>query len=1603
MRRTISAIAALVFTMASMMAQSATGYQYWFDSDTLSMLAGPVSADKLTLNPDLSDMPHGLHFFNLRLHDADGVWGSLYRKSFVSVDSSSGAVAYQYWFDSDTLSVKTGEMMSEKLTLQPDLSKLPYGIHFFNLRLCDVDSVWGAPYRKSFLTVDSRSGAVAYEYWIDNDFDNKVSEEITTQGAVFNVDMASYPHGLHYFNLRLRTNSNEWGGIYRRAFLATPMIAGAVAYEYWFDEDYENRTEGVIAEGENVYEITLDGLKKGLHRFSYRMKTIDGEWGSVYSQHFYYCSATTFTEYEYWFDNDYTKKVTGRGGAEVTSFNVSLDSLPQNEIHHFNIRVRDDNGEWGSIQRKLLMLYNDSTRVPIRGYSHRINSKDLGYVAVQNNPDGKYTFMVDLPQGEGFRMSEVPVTFDGDVVSVSKNCTFDYKLRINTETGWSPAFAYAFDNEVSYSATAESMNVPSSIKFARPKRTEFKAVKFDTDGRTLYLRTDREATLDIYTAGAKVATIPADSITYTYVLNLAKGTYFGVVYDVAEGDGDVTFHLLDTDNFVPKPDIKFEDGWVEITDRNKDAEIHYTIDDADISIDSPIYKERFEMRRNGVIRAMAVLPGLDLDPSEVALDSISSYVVLPPSVSIGDNGTTITLTANTEGSSLWYAIDDSNTENFREYESPFEMTGNGTIYAQGRKDGWFDSSVVVTTINDKQMPNPHITHDASSNRVSITCAKQPATILYTLDDPDVKGHGIEFKEEFVFDRNGTIRAIAIDPNGNLNDSGIETFAIDWKKVETPVVRFTDSMVVEITSDSHSGVKTYYRLDGQTPTESDTEYNTPFTLRQNANVVARSFKEGYTPSEPGSFNYVHADYITQSPKISIDGLKVTLNRTTDGSTLWYGINESNPDKFELYREPFDIPGNCTLYANARKGGMYDSSVVTLVIDWNKASKPTAKYAAHQLTLTCDDRQAAIYYATDDNAAETEFTRYENPLPLDADCSVRFLARRDHFIDSETGSFEFVLADYKESNATISRDYQNRRVTVNSDDCIVRVTINGKAEEHQAPATIDVTPDMESIIVVALAKNADRYDSDPVEEKLVFHLPPVVNYDGHTISVSIDDNDPESGNDNVRVVAYFKERPFDSSIDVDDFGKVTAYVESDVAFVSDEKPADIDFFNTVKKVGARNGHRLHEAFADWQSETGYPELTVVGEITPDDMRYLAGIYELTTLHLMPDNMEGGSFAGVLSGSRIETVSSDMIPGGLPEGLFADMQRLTTVVWRDAETSMSDRVLGESVNPNLLLWTPDADKVPANVANIVTYSPQEDPSAPLRGHAGRIVLIPGYPYNAHNPIEVDYIEFAKQFSQPTEIDVCRGWETIALPFAPQNISHAEKGAIVPYKEWEKNGYDDLGPKPFWIREATAEGWTDVDSIKAIGAGMPYIISMPNNPAYIESFNLAGEVIFSAENVTLGDNGPDNGVQFPYVSQWKDGMSFHATFMPVEGEHLSLNSGWEEASGDYLPGSVFTADAETLPFEAYVTGTAARFVPLFGGGNGVSLPTLSGISGIRVEVLGQNRLRLTSSRSCRIDINTLTGACVRTVSLTAGESVVVRDLTPGIYLVAGRKVLIR
>ncbi|MDE6741150.1 MAG: hypothetical protein K2J58_02340, partial [Muribaculaceae bacterium] len=380
------------------------------------------------------------------------------------------------------------------------------------------------------------------------------------------------------------------------------------------------------------------------------------------------------------------------------------------------------------------------------------------------------------------------------------------------------------------------------------------------------------------------------------------------------------------------------------------------------------------------------------------------------------------------------------------------------------------------------------------------------------------------------------------------------------------------------------------------------------------------------------------------------------------------------------------------------------------------------------------------------------------------------------------------------------------------------------------------------------------------------------------------------------------------------------------------------------------------------------------------------KLTLLELAPDSIADEDYEGVFSGSRIETIASDVYP----EGMLTEMPRLTTVIWNNADERMPDGRLTDAGNPNILFWALDKDLAPADAVNTVVFTDDDD----AYGEAESIVLQAGYPFNAHRPFNVATAEVIKEFTLPTEIGHSSGWETITLPFTADSIMHETAGRITPYAVW-------TGPehpmKPFWLYGADAEtetGWA-ADSI--MRAGVPYIISMPNNDEYVHAYNLPGKVRFVATDVTLGV-----AESLPKTVDWIEGAKFVGTFMPVEEEGIRSINVNELAGEEYL-GSAFVPEDETLPFGAYITGEGLPSrIPVFGEWSGVLTVLEDGV-GIVVETPAPGMIRVSGSRDCQVAIVTPEGAVIRTLSLKAGESVTEEGLTRGLYIVAGRKVMVR
>jgi hypothetical protein len=147
-----------------------------------------------------------------------------------------------------------------------------------------------------------------------------------------------------------------------------------------------------------------------------------------------------------------------------------------------------------------------------------------------------------------------------------------------------------------------------------------------------------------------------------------------------------------------------------------------------------------------------------------------------------------------------------------------------------------------------------------------------------------------------------------------------------------------------------------------------------------------------------------------------------------------------------------------------------------------------------------------------------------------------------------------------------------------------------------------------------------------------------------------------------------------------------------------------------------------------------------------------------------------------------------------------------------------------------------------NIPIYGPNWK-NVVINGVAESVTLPYHKEVNFTIPEEVKSIKkisYTMTFDANTNSSSYGTWKTIALPFKPTSITHAEKGLLAPFD----SGVE--GAKNFWLRELTTEGFKDVTQIEP---NRPYLIAMPCSKEYDDKYNISGEVTFSAENLTTED----------------------------------------------------------------------------------------------------------------------------------------------------------
>ena len=247
----------------------------------------------------------------------------------------------------------------------------------------------------------------------------------------------------------------------------------------------------------------------------------------------------------------------------------------------------------------------------------------------------------------------------------------------------------------------------------------------------------------------------------------------------------------------------------------------------------------------------------------------------------------------------------------------------------------------------------------------------------------------------------------------------------------------------------------------------------------------------------------------------------------------------------------------------------------------------------------------------------------------------------------------------------------------------------------------------------------------------------------------------------------------------------------------------------------------------------------------------------------------------------------------GREAAAQTIAAIVWENSYALTADMLQGIN-NPNLLVYVNEPSLAPQGIQNVV-----------VNGQAQEIVLTDADTGNNNwycpQAFTAERIRYTRNFGQQTEVGVSRGWESIALPFTVQEITHESKGQITPFGA--------NGTKHFWLRGYSPDG---LYSAATLEANKPYVISMPNNTVvYPDAYNLNGRVTFSASNTTVPATPP-----LEEMMVVRDNIIMMPTFQYIpQNEYIyAVNVG--QARDRYAEGSVFARDLRDVrPFEAYTT----------------------------------------------------------------------------------------
>ena len=636
----------------------------------------------------------------------------------------------------------------------------------------------------------------------------------------------------------------------------------------------------------------------------------------------------------------------------------------------------------------------------------------------------------------------------------------------------------------------------------------FKAsgVTFSMEALQLVMSTDTENATIYYTTDN---TIPSatNGTAYTTPVTLdADCTVQAIAVREGWTASDVsTFTFARADYTAATPQILLSDRTVTIETATAGASIYYTTDGSTPTTASTLYEGPFLVDQNYTIRAIAA-------GSEYFTSEVGTYVVdifKASGVTFHMEALQLVMSTDTENSVIYYTTDNTipSTTNGTVYYGPVTLDADCTVQAIAVRSGWTSSDVATFTFAraDYTAATPQIL--LSDRTITIETATAGASIYYALDGTTPTTASTLYEGPFLVDQNYTIQAIAAGTEYFTSEVG--TYSVDLFKVADVTFSYENFQLTLATETE--GAQIRYTLDGTDPTPTTGNvYSAPLDLTEDCTVKAIATAEGWTSSEVTTYQFVLSNVTTAKPNIVRSGSTVTLETATEGATIYYTLDGTEPNATTglAYTEPITLTGNCVILAIATAPGLYDSEIATLEITDLKVADVAFHYENLQLTLTTTTEDATIYYTMDGSNPTAESTVYTAPIDLTADCVVNAIAMKNGWTSSNITSYTFTLADVTAAAPTIS--VENNIVTINttSDGAAIYYTTDGTTPTTASPLYTAPFEVNANCVVQAIAGGTGYNASNVTEYVIDWFRVETVEFNYENLQLTLSTTTPEA---------------------------------------------------------------------------------------------------------------------------------------------------------------------------------------------------------------------------------------------------------------------------------------------------------------------------------------------------------------------------------------------------------------------------------------------------------------------------------------------------------------